>query len=445
MAVYTYATLTQAQAALAARLYDSTNQFWTLDELTLYLTESLRTFNALSNFWKSEFVFSTVANQWWYDLTAQTGSLRAFTVTDVDLFTIMEYHLLEPPTGATWTGTLQFGIQDLLQAVQRRQDEVLSISGCTVTRSTTPATPQRTVLADNVIDIRRVAWLPTGSPVGYSAVPLWAGDQFEAQGYEPGYAQNPGGTPTIYMRSADPPLSFDTDNPPAVPGDYDLLTVNAGATLSTSAPTALKVPDDWSWVVKWGALADCLNRESNAKDQLRAKYCEERYKQAVMMLKDSACVLVARIGNVAVQVDSVQASDDYDPTWQAAIAGPPVGLLTAGLNLVALSPKPDAGPYSVSVSVVQNAPITQTVSGTAYLQVSRDNYDAVIDYAQHLAAFKMGGAEFMATLPLFDRLLKQAALYNSKLTEYGMFTDIMLETSQLQEQQSPRLSPGESE
>src|SRR5208337_2244813 len=106
---YSYVTLGAARQELANRLYDSGQVFWSAAELTAYLTESLRTWNALTSYWHDNFLFTPQANVTWYDLTAQTNSLRPYTVTDATLYLIMQYHLLEPASGINpWPGSSQF-------------------------------------------------------------------------------------------------------------------------------------------------------------------------------------------------------------------------------------------------------------------------------------------------------------------------------------------------
>jgi hypothetical protein len=56
----------------------------------------------------------------------------------------------------------------------------------------------------------------------------------------------------------------------------------------------------------------------------------------------------------------------------------------------------------------------------------------------------MGGAEFTATIPLFQRFMAQAALYNSKLLELGEFTSTILGLSQRENQMNPVAQPMES-
>lgn len=437
---YTFATLAQARAQLSQRLYDSGMVFWTSAELDVYLNEALRTWNSFSNFWRAEFTFPTVASQAWYDITDvgdAPNTLRPLTVTDVELFKQIEYMLLEPATGATWTGSLQFAITDILNAVARRRDEILSATGCYVTQQLISATAAgRKTLNDKTLDIRRVAWIPA-TGLGYSNTPLWPDDEWALQAYERDYTIAIQGVPSTYLQSTQPPLSFDVNITPAVASNYDVLSVEAGADLSVVAPSTFTIPDDFTWVMVWGALADLLGRESNAKDTTRAAYCEMRYVQGLALLLNSPALINMRIANLPMDVDSVQNADNYRPEWQAESTAQPDMAMTAGLNLIGMAPIPDAI-YSLTASVVENAPIME--DDADYLEVGRDEYDVILDYAQHLAAFKMGGAEFLSTLPLLKRFYKQAALYNSKLAEMGEYIDAILDLSKLQEQTNPRFS-----
>src|SRR5208337_5208673 len=118
---YTYATISDAVTALAARLFDPANQQWTAAELQAYIIMSLRMWNAYTSFWRAEFPVTLSQGVNWYDLTSQANSLRPFTVTDQSLANILEYSLLEPLTSltptplvpATWTGSKQFALDNI--------------------------------------------------------------------------------------------------------------------------------------------------------------------------------------------------------------------------------------------------------------------------------------------------------------------------------------------
>jgi hypothetical protein len=446
---YSFATLTDAQNALLARLYDNgvagqpTGQFWTAAECTVYLTEALRAWNAYTGFWRNQFAFDidTVANNGsnWYDLTQQANSLRPYTVTDQYLTNVIEYHLLEPQTSLTgpavWAGSNQFALSDIYQAVTRKQNECLSLTGCTVTQATIAAAIQRrTTLPDTTLDIRRVAWLPT-SGLGYSAVPLRQSDNWELQAFNPTYNAAAQGWPRQWMQSSEPPPAFDVDIVPAVPGQYDVLTVNSGAVSSATAAQLMSVPDDWSFVPKWGALADLLSKEANAKDAARAKYCQARFTQDCKILANAPATLGLYLNGFPLFVDAVRNGDDFNPNWQGQSPKIPNSCYQAGLNLLGF-PNPDQK-YGILITVVQNAPVP--VAPTDFIQVDRGDYDAIIDEAQHIAMFKVGGSEFLQSVSLHQNFLDQAAKQNSKLREYGQFSMDMQEISQRNEQSNPRM------
>jgi len=443
VAVYAYITKSAALQQLANRLYDSTMTFWTSAELALYLNEALQTWNALTAYWRGDFTFQSQQGINFYDLTDTTNlpnTLRPLTLRDTDIYTQLQYHLLEPIAWNPWTGaSLQFTADDLLNAVARRRDEILSATACTTTRRLVPAVAGRIQLADTVIDVRRMAYLPNAIFSKPNST-MWPEDAWAEQSFNRNYTLAPAGTPLAYLLSTQPPISFDTDVPPAYAGNYELLTVEAGATLSVSTPSALSIPDDWTHVIKWGALADLLSRESNAKDIPRAAYCEQRYRLGLVTLSIAPALLALRIANVPLLIDSVRNADLYNTNWETTTQGKPRTALHAGLNLIALGdPAPDAGPYSLTATVVQNAPIPVVAADP--VQVARDDFDAILDYAQHLAAFKQGGIEFARTLPLFQRFLKSAAAYNGKLAELGEYTSMLLDLSQRENDTNPVLTP----
>jgi hypothetical protein len=440
---FTFVTLAQAEADLVGRLYDPQSQFgsgafyWTAAELSTYLQEALRTWNALTSLWRTNFNLTLSTGVTWYDITTAAGSPRPLTVTDNLITSQIEYHILEPQTTTyplSWTGSAQFSINDILGAIQRRRDETLSVTGCeitlaTVTASTSTAT---TTLSDSVIDIRRVVWLPSAGGAQY----LSPEDVFETQFFN--FEAAGSGVPEVWWASTQPPLSFVVDYVPNAAGNYEILTVNAGPALSASAPTVLGIPDDWSFVVKWGALADLLSREGDAKDDVRADYCEKRYREGLSLLIGAPAILAAWLGITPIFVDPVRGGDDFNVNWEGATAGSPIDFYVAGLNLIASNPAPNSNAYLLTLSVVQNAPFTD---GSGYLQVSREDYDVIIDYAQHLAAFKLGGKEFVQTLPLYQRFLKQAAIYNSKIAQLGTYKMTIYETSQQEAERNPVSDP----
>lgn len=434
---FTHATLTQAISALSGRLYGSS--LFSSAELQDYITEALRTWNAYTAFWRGDFVFDLTTDIWWYDLTVPVTSPRPLTLTDFSLLSSLNYHLLEPAIAAyplTWAGSTQFSLTDILGSLQRRRDELLSISGCTLSVKQYPAVPGLIHVADDTIDIRRVAWLPT-SGFGYTNKTLRSSDPWAKQSFDYNYTTAAARPPSNYLQSTQPPLSFIVDSTVPSTGMYEVVSVNSGPPLSTAIANTLLVPDDWAWVIKFGVLADLLSREGNAKDTLRAQYAERRYREGAALLSNAPSLLALRINNIPIQVDSIRNADDFNSTWQAQSHSIPRSGYSAGMNLVAFGPAPNSSTaYSVTATVVENAPIP--LNGADYIELSREDYDCMLDYAQHLALLKVGGQEFVDTIPLYARFVNQARLYNSKLSEFGQYQKSIYDLGSLNEERNPR-------
>jgi hypothetical protein len=437
---YTFVTFAQLKTALAQRLTDLTKQFWSDAELGAIVREVLQSFNALANFYREEFVFQSQANVTWYDLTNATQiptTLRALSETDQTILSMMEYHLLEPQTPAyplVWTGSLQFNVSDLLNAIQQTRDEVLSETVCTVTESLINAAAGRTFLIQTVLGLRRVVWIPA-SGFGFVLNTLMPSDLWAQQSFEAGFVQAVPGTPITYRLSTEPPLAFDVDIQPAVPGQYDILTINAGGDLTDQNSTVLPIPNDWCWVNKWGALAQLLGRDSVASDIYRAKYCQMRYQEGLAAMRAAPALLAARINDVPVVVTSVTAGDFYDANWQGATAGTPTKLYYAGLNMVGLGPTPSTNGHSVTANVVRNM-VLPTLDAD-FVQIGRDDVAAILDESQHVAMFKCGGAEFASTFALHGNFLRRCTMHNSKLSAMSLFLEFMDGRAQTDERLHP--------
>lgn len=431
---YQWLHFSTAKQQLAQRLADTANRFWTDTECGAYILESLRVWNALTNTWNAEFTFAAplVANQIWYNLNSLSGSPRARTVTDDDMFTIMRYHLLEPPTGSL---TSQFSQADFTQALQRRRDELIQASACNMANSIIASVPnQRSVfLPDTNLEVTRARFVDvTGEPNT-----LYREDNLAFQYYENDFMQAPAGVPNAYDLVSSPPLSLDVDIPPAQAGNYDLITLESGAALNPPAVTVLGLPDDFCWVAKWGALADLLGRESEATDRMRADYCLKRYVDGMKLLAQSPWLLLGAINGVPCDTPSLAEMDQWSPEWDSD-PNTVQSIVSAGIDFFAVSPVPVlASPVSVFLNLVGNAPVP--VVDTDYVQVSRDGWDAVLSYAQFLATFKQGGSDFADAADLEKDFISYAADTNKHLSAMGIYSDVLDAQGHRQERVQARM------
>lgn len=407
---YTFPTLVQAQADLSVRLYDPTFTHWTQAELLVYLREALRTWNAWTAHWRARDTFSLVMLQAFYDLPSVIPALRAQTITNWDVITDLQYALLEPPApGGTWTGTDQFTLAQLTDALQRRRDMFLQQTGAILTNTVTnypaPAASGRLDLDEAVLTTRRAAWRVTATQL---LQPLVRTDEWAGTHFAPAWPQSTA-APMAYSTSVVPPITLQLIPPAQADGTLDLVSVNKGADVDSLINASLGIPDDWVWVVKFGTLADLLQQDGLALDPTRAQYCTQRWEQGIEMAKNASVVLAARLNNVTVRINSLNDADRYSPLWQL-LGGPPRELLIAGHNLLASVPPwgGAGGPITVTLDVVRNAPVPSNAGDV--IEIGQDVYDAVLDYTQHLALFKEGPGQLELAQALLDRASSVAGI-----------------------------------
>jgi hypothetical protein len=205
-----------------------------------------------------------------------------------------------------------------------------------------------------------------------------------------------------------------------------MLALESGAALAPPAATPLGLPDDWCWVAKWGALADVLANAPEGTDRMRAQYCLQRYERGLRAMRLLPWLLGASVARVPCGVTSVQEMDAYAQNWEQTWPLGDPQIVVGGVDLVALAPNvlPTGALTSALLTVVGNAPVPAADGDP--VQLAQDGVDAVLAYAQHLAQFKQGGAEFAATLPLYQQFEAYCAATNARYAALGILRDEML-------------------
>jgi hypothetical protein len=400
--------LSQAILDVASRLSDLNLVHWTSAEIQRYLVEALRTYNALTQTYRNRATFTTAPAAAFYDMPTVIPALRAYNVTDRDLVLDIQYSVMEPPNSSGWSGTSMFNFNEVVGAIQRRTDQFIRETGAVVTRAVTGLTPDangRVVIPSNVISIRRAAWIMANGTV----IPLVRDDSWSLQKYNRAWqtaAPPTDSWPTVYSVSVNPPLSVQLAPPPSVAGTLELLAVVLSPTFNPAvSATLLGVPDDWTWVVKFGALADLFGMEGVANDPARAKHCQDRWTQGIELATQASVLLDGFIAGAVTQVNSVTDVDMYQRTWQTTL-GAPARLLTTAQNIVGCAPPPDtnggAG-YVVTVDVVANMPVPVNPTDCINLGIDDSVLDSLYDYAEYLAMVKEGAGQLNEAVQLLQR------------------------------------------
>lgn len=430
-----FVTFGALKAQLAAKLNDPTNITWSDAENGAYLTEALRMWNLLTQYWALDYTYTLtppLASDWALLNNTSTGaSPRAQTLTVNNLYTILCFHLLERGVG-NLTGMFTMG--DFVTAVQQVRDEILQQTAANMGVLTgvevTPGT-NRTYLPDTTLDVRRMRYMGTESGVTNTLV---KGDSNSFMRFSPDYRQS-SGTPARYDILGSPPLALTVDVAPNEPNAIELLVMNAGAAIaSTSAP--LQIPDDWMPVLKWGVLFELLSKESESTDQQRANYAKKRYDEGLRAITAMPWLLNGYLNDQATDIVPVIGKDRFSVNWQDNVAAWP-SIVVGGVDLVAPCPIPTS-PLAITLTLVGNAPIP--ANDAAFVQTPRDVIDVLVDYAQHLAAWKMAGDEAEEAEPLYQGFVQYAMRTNARLRESGIFaTDLRPSTSR-QELSEPRFA-----
>jgi hypothetical protein len=292
-----------------------------------------------------------------------------------------------------------------------------------------PLTPNtiRTELPDTVIDVERVRYIPvTGSPTT-----LYRDDTVAQEWYEaPLYQQNPG-TPQTFSLSSEPPLSWQVDIPPSQPGTYEAVVLQSGAPFNPPTPTLVGIPNDFVWVLEYGALADLLGQEAESTDRERSEYCLKRYQDGLQLMLKTPWIELGRVNGQAVSIDSIVATDRYSPEWDSNPTGFGPVIVAGGIDNVAAPVGSNIG-----CTLLGNAPVP--VNPSDYVQVSRSDWEIVILLAQCRSLFKMGGQEWKSGLEIEKSAIQMCSANNSRLKSLGAFSDVLDQRGGQQERDMAR-------
>jgi hypothetical protein len=382
--------------------------------LGLYIIEGLRWWGAVTNRWRKRVTFNTTLNQHWYDLQSVVPALTP-TVTDRNLLVEIQYHLLEPTSPTSWIGSEQFTFAGVVAALQDAHDNLLGGHPLQLTRTihNVPLIPRFSFDAISptraILYIRRAEWINALTSV---IDQLWSVDEDQQRFHQPDWNLT-SDTPVAYSVAVTPQLELQFIPAPNAPGQLALIYQLAAPVLNPVAGVVLSVPDVLAWAVKWDALGKLLMKEGAATDSARAQYCGQRADEGRMLADILPSALELEIDGRLANIAAVHDLDAYRSNWANEVAGTPDQVAFAGYNLMALAPKPDAGPHSITFDAVIPPPIPAVDADN--IQLGKDELDAVLDYAQHIAAFKQGGEEFLDTMPKYQQAAAFAAELNGRL------------------------------
>jgi len=420
--IYSFADI---RTELSLRLNDPQKIFWPDAELKVCIWNALRFWNVLTGDNKVRYQLQTTAGKVWYDLSL--AGPRAANLNDTDVYSWLQYLMLEAqkPNAAISSG--QYTADDIVGAVQRKRDEFLFRSGCTMTVETLGVTPNQAALSlpNTVIQTLRAYWLPA---LG-SAYPLIKADDWVTTAYVMDMTPE---TPDTFSAGMEVQGQLLLAPPASAAGNVECLCVESQGELAPLFPTLLNIPPDFVPGIMWGALADLMDSSMEKTDKPRADYARMRFEQFADLMKSYPFVFSAKVNGQLTYVDAVEVLDLYEPTWRTATANPSVVGLS-GQNLVAF---PSSTAMNIELFMLGSAPLPSN-DGDCIL-LGREVIDVILDYAQHVASFKMVGQEFSSTMSLFQSIVKLAAKRNAKILAMASFKEVLYGREDREDEYTPK-------
>lgn len=224
------------------------------------------------------------------------------TVTDQYIGNDIIYRTLENGNadaniaGPTPLITDMFSVTEILDSMNRIQQQFLLATGLVLTRATIPGAigqPTYDLPVDNIL-ARRVTWTqpnggwntggwntdPWNNGSGMTTMMLTKCDTWELDNAQPDWPYDTSSVPVAWWDTTLPQQQIGIAKTPANTGTIGLLYVALAAQLDNTG-VALTVPDDWSPYILWGTLAELLGSDGPSFDPVRAKWCKQRMDEGI--------------------------------------------------------------------------------------------------------------------------------------------------------------------
>lgn len=192
---------------------------------------------------------------------------------DYELFSSIQYVLMEPPDGGISMPSGLWTPEELRDRANERQNRFLKRTQILVGVAEIPATAGvfRYALPGDWLTTMSVVWRGSDAIVRE----LVRSDSFEADhGMQDWTVERD--TPQLYMDEDSPLLTIQIAPAPLVDGTLEILYIPQGALL-TGNGELLTVPDEYAHAIKYGTLADLFGKDGRGKNPEKAAYCERRF------------------------------------------------------------------------------------------------------------------------------------------------------------------------
>jgi hypothetical protein len=371
--------------------------FFTEAEMELYLAEALKVWNLLTGHFRGTSNVATTASTIFYD-----SALHAQTTTDQNVLNEIQYHTLETPDDGASLDSDMWTIGEWVDYLNARAAHFTAETKLILTRDSSLASVIDQSQYDlgsgvdtDLLEVHRVAWLDaSGTSHGLLQDSTLTYDRLLPTWPKAAASQEP----EVWVRQGRAQLKIRILPAPSEAGTFDILYTKRPAQLpQTPDGTTFDLPVDFVPYVKYGAMADIFSKEGQANDPVKAAYCEQRYKEGILIARFVLAQQTSRrieFNANPLDFETLESLDLGADGWQAdTFNSIPVDWFPVGLTQFGVHP-PHGGGGTLNVDGLKDAVIPS--ADGQFPDIPHSDVERILDYAHHLAAFKMGGAEFEA-------------------------------------------------
>ncbi len=404
---YTGTALDQLAVQIGVLLDDQSELYWTRTEKYYAIFEAMRVWGAYTSLWRTRGAITLTAGQPFYDLSVALPTLRTRTWSLSNMAQDIRYMLLENANDFGPAGMSgQIALPSILSAIGRARnrfvlDAMLPFRVNPLASGPPPAEGM-CALPQDTIYVHRASWRDSSSGTYTN---LWRQDAWALDHANPQWTTF-AGMPFAFSVAETSPLDLQLYPIPLNEGSLELIDIESLSMDLTNPGATFTVPDEWVHGIKYGALADLFNVESQLFDPLRFQYADMRYQQAVRGAQGINTIIRLLVNGRPVPIDALAALDAAIPYWRNQSGMPFMGGVMN--DFLVLAPVPDQV-YGATVDVVQSAPLPTV--GSSEIQLGLEDIDYIVNYATHMLTFKCGGNEFKSTFSHYDAFMGGVAKY----------------------------------
>lgn len=421
------------------RVGDLSERFWTDSEANILLNEALYTFGAIAHNWRNQIEIKTIAGQSFYDITTDLFAeqeLVGFNLTYQFLLDTINFHLIESISLLNPTSEIT-SLDEILKFARSRVNQYQFETGLVLSKKNftmNPPNDNKVVIDDEILDIIRCAYVNLDELSNPDEIfPLNREDE-NSIGYSNRNAFNEiVEVPEFYTTVLGNLNTVSIYPLPANLGQLEIISVNGiPSSLVLALDIKINIPDNLVPYIKWGVLADIYAKDGIAYNPAMAAYCEERWKEGLIVGNNYSSILEAKLNGLPILIDSFASTDNNQFGWQNNINQPSL-LLSAGYNMLATNCVCD-DVYSLLMIAISNAYIP--ANDDDFVDIKMEYIEPLLDYCVHLANVKNGAEAMQITNNERESFVKAAIKNNVRLMKNGYSVETMFKKTKRQEEDS---------